>query len=291
MIAAASSRPARCVLLALLAPLALVIAAAAPGAWIAAPALGLALLVLVVGRRAAGRAAASTCGSIAPADVEVGEPRARLRLHADARRRPARRGRGRARARPAAAPHGTRDRGACAASRRGPGQADASAHPRTRRGTGHDRRVWLRWTGPLGLGARQARPRSSARCASGPNLVAGALADAAGLPARRAVRPGRAAHPRRGHEFEALSEYQPGMDRRRIDWKTRPATPGCSPARTRPSATTRSSSRSIAARRCASRSTGCRGSTARSPPRSPPPTSRSRAATGWRCSASPRGPR
>ena len=88
-----------------------------------------------------------------------------------------------------------------------------------RRGTGVLDRLWLRWTGPLGLGARQlVRPLDnsvrvwpSLAAVRSPALQA-FLRDAQfGLIARR-IRG-------EGTQFEALSEYQPGMDRRRIDWK------------------------------------------------------------------------
>ena len=80
--------------------------------------------------------------------------------------------------------------------------------------------LWLRWPGPLGLAHRQAhRALDAARCASGPTSRRSArptlqtfLRDAQfGLIARR-IRG-------EGTQFEALSEYEPGMDRRRIDWK------------------------------------------------------------------------
>ncbi|MBU3992144.1 MAG: DUF58 domain-containing protein, partial [Alphaproteobacteria bacterium] len=90
----------------------------------------------------------------------------------------------------------------------------------TRRGTGAVSEVWLRWTGPLGLGARQHRRELDAAMRVSPSLAAvrsPALhlflrESEYGLVARR-IRG-------EGTQFEALAEYQPGMDRRRIDWKT-----------------------------------------------------------------------
>ncbi|ATW03047.1 DUF58 domain-containing protein [Sphingorhabdus sp. YGSMI21] len=87
------------------------------------------------------------------------------------------------------------------------------------RGTGNIGRLWLRWTGPLGLAWRQIQKQSTQSVAVVPNIAAIRsptiqmfLRDAVfGLLARK-IRG-------EGSEFEALSEYQPGMDRRSIDWK------------------------------------------------------------------------
>ncbi len=89
----------------------------------------------------------------------------------------------------------------------------------SRRGTGAVERLWLRWTGPLGLGGRQMSRAVEASVRVLPN-IAGLrsptfqtfLRDSGlGLIARR-IRG-------EGTQFEAMAEYQPGMDRRRIDWK------------------------------------------------------------------------
>ncbi|MEQ1497299.1 MAG: DUF58 domain-containing protein [Novosphingobium sp.] len=89
-----------------------------------------------------------------------------------------------------------------------------------RRGTGEIEQVWLRWTGPLGLGARQAQQPVARAVRVWPNLspVRSPAMQAflrnfeVGLIARR-IRG-------EGTMFEALAEYQPGMDKRRIDWKS-----------------------------------------------------------------------
>ncbi|MBA4355539.1 MAG: DUF58 domain-containing protein, partial [Novosphingobium sp.] len=90
----------------------------------------------------------------------------------------------------------------------------------SRRGTGAVSRVWLRWTGPLGLAHRQISRALDGTVRVWPNIAPVRspalqifLRDAQfGLIARR-IRG-------EGTEFEALAEYEPGMDRRRIDWKS-----------------------------------------------------------------------
>lgn len=89
----------------------------------------------------------------------------------------------------------------------------------SRRGTGRIDRAWLRWTGPLGFGARQAERELDVDIRVWPDLspvrssdLQTFLRDAQiGLIARRLRG--------EGTQFEALSEYEPGMDRRWIDWK------------------------------------------------------------------------
>ncbi|HSJ98974.1 MAG TPA: DUF58 domain-containing protein, partial [Myxococcota bacterium] len=204
-------------LLALLAPLAVVIAATAPGAWIFAPLAALALLVV-----------AAIDGLLAarlldlklhyPADSEVGQP-ARLSLHAEFAGWT---GRG--------APEASLGfdsrlgaRGA-AAFALAPGPVpdiwagEAELVP-VRRGTGALHALWLRWPGPLGLAHRQAHRELEEEIRVWPDLspvrsptLQAFLRDAQfGIVARR-IRG-------EGTQFEALSEYEAGMDRRRIDWK------------------------------------------------------------------------
>jgi uncharacterized protein (DUF58 family) len=198
------------------APVALLIAALAPGAWVVAPALGCALLLLVVADGLiAGRVRQLDVRVIT--DVEVGGE-GWLQVHA---------GFG----------PGSRSavRCALAADSRllADGSTEAALFPLeggdwqvaigyrpTRRGTGAVERLWLNWTGPLGLGARQHAQDVGQAVRVWPNVAAVRspalqtfLKDALhGLIARRI----RGA----GTEFEALSEYEPGMDKRRIDWKS-----------------------------------------------------------------------
>ena len=208
---------ARAVLLvAMAAPVALLVAALAPGAWVLAPALGGALLVLVlVDALAAGRLI--DCKLTLPPDLEVGGEGWVLVLAEFAGGR-----RGSVEAAVAADPrlldHGRAvlplERDAAEGVWRGHG-----TFVPTRRGTGAVEHLWLKWTGPLGLGARQLSRVLDQSVRVWPNLAAVRsptlqtfLKDAQfGLIARR-IRG-------EGTQFEALSEYQPGMDRRRIDWK------------------------------------------------------------------------
>ncbi len=203
------------ILVALAAPFALVIAAVAPAAWIVAPAFGGAVLALVLlDGLLAGRL--DDVRVLAPADAEVGA-QVPLTVLAD---RTAQWGRADAALAldPRLAPGGTiafvlhRDPAT------GTWQGGAQLVP-ARRGNGAIERLWLRWTGPLGLGARQiARPLDQAIRVS-PNL--GDVRSPALQAFLRDSQVGLIARRMRGEGtmFEALSEYQPGMDRRRIDWK------------------------------------------------------------------------
>ena len=207
------------VLAALAAPVALVIAATAPGAWVIVPAAGVALLVLVaLDGLLAGRLA--DLRVIAPADSEVGKP-VELTVLADISA-----GRtigGSPRAALAFDPRlGAGGRAELALGR---DPASASWQGRidlvpTRRGSARLDQVWLRWPGPLGLAHRQRQHPLDQTVRIWPDLspvrsplLQAYLRDAQqGLIARR-IRG-------EGSQFEALAEYEPGMDRRRIDWKS-----------------------------------------------------------------------
>nr|WP_137676720.1 DUF58 domain-containing protein [Parerythrobacter lutipelagi] len=204
-------------LIALAAPAAIVVAAAAPGAWVLAPAAGAALLVVILlDGLLAGRLA--DWRFHAPTDTEVGAPmditiiaefagraafsRPRVALELDPRLEES--GRSETRL----------SRDAETAS----WQGTAVMTP-NRRGPAPVERMWMQWSGPLGLGARQVRHDLDHTVRIWPDLspvrspeLQNYMRDAQfGLIARR-IRG-------EGTQFEALSEYEPGMDRRRIDWK------------------------------------------------------------------------
>ncbi len=197
------------------APLALVLAASAPGAWVVAPIAG-ALLIAAVLVDAAIAGSLGDWRVVAPSEAEIGKPLT-LAVLADFAR-------GRPRHFEAAIALDTRlDRTGRATVRLlfadGTWYGQAEVVP-DRRGIGLLSRVWLRWSGPMGLGARQVTYALDHRVRIRPDLSLARspvlqhfLRDAeVGLVARR-VRG-------EGTQFEALREYQAGMDRRRIDWKS-----------------------------------------------------------------------
>ncbi len=202
--------------LALAAPAALVIGATAPGAWIAAPLLGLALLVLILGDALIAGKLTSLEFTTTP-DAEVGEE-SRVQVRAQFR-------------------GGSRSDVGCAlatderlfeggaASFQLLRMADGSAQGAVmftpnRRGTARFETLWLRWTGPLGLGARMFRKPAGQEVRIWPNI--GAVRSPALQAFLRDAQVGLIARRMRGEgsQFEALTDYQPGMDRRRIDWKS-----------------------------------------------------------------------
>ncbi|MEO6718621.1 MAG: DUF58 domain-containing protein [Novosphingobium sp.] len=205
------------VLIALAAPLALVIAAIAPSAWIVAPALGGTLLLLVL-------LDALIAGSLvdlrvlSPSDSEIGAP-LQLTVLADI----AGGAQGAVAASlaldPRLAAGGRCDLALGFDPASASWQGNASLTP-SRRGQGVVETIWLRWTGPFRLGARMAKRELGQTIRVWPNIsevrspaLQSFLRDAqTGLIARR-IRG-------EGTQFEALSEYQAGMERRRIDWKS-----------------------------------------------------------------------
>jgi len=204
-------------LTALAAPIAIVIAATAPGAWLVVPAAAVALLVLVLLDGAlAGRL--EDWKVVSAADCEVGEP-FKLVVVAELAGRAA----------------GSQPEASIAVDSRLESDGriemllnynetdelwEGVAEPiPVRRGTAQLSQIWLRWSGPLGLGARQVTHPLDQEVRIWPDLspirspeLQNYLRDAQfGLIARR-IRG-------EGTQFEALSEYEAGMDRRRIDWK------------------------------------------------------------------------
>ena len=205
-------------LLIAIAPLALLLAAVAEAAWVLAPLLGLTVLALVVIDAAlAGRIA--DVRLIAPADAEIGEPLA-LTVLADFA---GKRGSGMPEAALALDPRlavGGRVTLPLAYDETSASWSGIAALTPNRRGAAPVTALWLRWPGPLGLAWRQRTQPLDRTIRIRPNLAPARspalqmlLRDAQfGLIARR-IRG-------EGAQFEALADYQPGMDRRRIDWKS-----------------------------------------------------------------------
>jgi uncharacterized protein (DUF58 family) len=199
-----------------LAPVAVVIAAALPGAWVIAPVLGTVLLALVgIDAWLAGRIEGWEVRSAE--DAEVGQP-TRMAITARFAGRQPSRAAGALACDTRLAPEGslTFDLAPLAHA---PGWHGEVLLTPTRRGTATVERAWLRWEGPLGLGARQIATAIDKRVRIWPDLSPVRAPDLhiflrnaqLGLINRR-IRG-------EGTQFEALSEYEPGMDRRRIDWK------------------------------------------------------------------------
>lgn len=88
-----------------------------------------------------------------------------------------------------------------------------------RRGAGKLIRLWVRWTGPLGLAWKQKAFDLDVEAVVGTDLV-GVREEAVKMLARDAAIGAKTQIERgEGSEFEALREFRVGMDRRAIDWK------------------------------------------------------------------------
>lgn len=88
-----------------------------------------------------------------------------------------------------------------------------------RRGAALIAEAWLRWRGPLGLAWKQVKQPREDRIAILPRI--GEIRSPAFQIYLRDAMFGLIARRFRGEgsEFEAIADYQPGMDRRAIDWK------------------------------------------------------------------------
>jgi uncharacterized protein (DUF58 family) len=88
-----------------------------------------------------------------------------------------------------------------------------------RRGVGELRNMWLQWTGPLGLIYKKHKERIDrpVRIASNTEGVETEAIDVLMKESITGIKVGLSAG--EGTEFEALREFQAGMDNRTIDWK------------------------------------------------------------------------
>lgn len=199
-----------------LAPVAVVIAASAPGAWVVAPVLGGALLLLI-GVDAVLTGKLEGWDIRTAEDIEVGQTSTLAITARFAGRQPSRAEAALA-CDPRLAPEGRVTLTLAPDTLKGGWRGETRLTP-TRRGTALVARAWMRWEGPLGLGARQVdyplgkpvRIWPDLSPVRSPDLQTFLRNAEIGLIARR-IRG-------EGTQFEALAEYQPGMDRRRIDWK------------------------------------------------------------------------
>ena len=204
-----------------LAPVAVVIAALAPGFWLVAPLLASALIALVI-LDAWLAGGVERWGVRLPRDTEVGQS-TRLTVEAHFKKPTRAAAEAALECDPRLYPGGRIsmpirywDEGG--GNEDGGHEGSTDCHP-SRRGTASVSKAWLRWQGPLGLGGRQVSRELDEAVRIWPDLstvrskeLQTFLRDAqTGLIARR-IRG-------EGTQFEALSEYEPGMDRRRIDWK------------------------------------------------------------------------
>ena len=199
-----------------IAPLALLIALAAPAWWTG----GLILLALLLAccaldALAGARTRQAEVSCDAPGQAGIGESFP-VTLHA---RFPERRPRGMEFALgasgPVEAPFGLAAQGEPAKD----GFAAAIVLQADRRGTVHLDDVWIRWRGPLRLLWKQRRLGLGRRVLITPDIRR--LREASAQMVNREAMFGIKAqlHIGEGAEFEALADYRQGMDRRAIDWK------------------------------------------------------------------------
>ncbi len=195
-------------------PLALLLGTTAPGLWLAGPAWAIFALGVLLVDAAAGALAPSISVHL-PETIAMGlEPVARFDLRFEGRRAPRRAEIALDVGPKLRVPQPRRD----VAIEGGSGRAVFPLTP-LRRGEGRFERLWIRWPSPLGLAWHQ-RVESLARSAQiTPNVQA--VKEQAMQLFRRDAPIGLHTLRDTGDsaEFHALRDFQPGMDRRRIDWK------------------------------------------------------------------------
>ena len=199
-----------------LAPIAVLIAAAIPALWVLAP-IGASVVVALVVVDAWLAGPVERWHVHAASQTEVGQP-TRLAISAVFQNRAVRFAKAAFACDPRLHPGGGVDITVERSPEVGLWEGWSDVRPE-RRGTGALTKAWLRWKGPLGLGARQVSRLLDEEIRIWPDLspvrsrqLQTFLRDAqTGLMARR-IRG-------EGTQFASLSEYEPGMDRRRIDWK------------------------------------------------------------------------
>jgi uncharacterized protein (DUF58 family) len=205
--------PLALALLVALGLVALVVGTVAPQGWMAAPLVGgMVLGLALVDSVLAGRLVDAQV--LAPAETEIGQPTA-ITLHAQITGRP-RQLAGALALDPRLAHGGRLNLPLQAKDGAYAGHASLAPH---RRCQGAITALWLSWRGPLGLGARLYRRECEAAIRVLPNIAP--LRSPALQTFLRDSQFGMIARRLRGEGtlFETLAEYQPGMDRRRIDWK------------------------------------------------------------------------
>ena len=197
------------------APAALVLGAAAPGLWTAGLAWIL-LILLLAGADALLAARSPRFDVEAPRAVEVGRGGTVALSVAFDGARPPRRVEAALALDARLAPGGRAFAGVDLS--RGAGSATVPLVP-VRRGAGRIEAAWLRWAGPLGLVWVQAR-RALALDVAVLTDVAAVRSPSAQLLIRDAAAGSTVQKQRsEGSEFQALTDYEVGMDRRAIDWK------------------------------------------------------------------------
>lgn len=208
----------RAILLAALGvPIALVLAALAPGLWSIGPAWALAIMALIAVDSvlaAPGSHLAVTTDAPRMVGIGAGSVLARILLAFGAGRAP-RAAQVQVETNPLLSVRPPLQRAGIA---QGEGAAPFEFFPQ-RRGEAKIERAFLRWRGPLGLAWRQRVQPLDAKIAVTPDLLA-IEREAEKLFSRTMIHGLKPLRDRGdGSEFDALTEFQAGMDRRLLDWK------------------------------------------------------------------------